>query len=121
MTKRPKPQMATSRPVERKLFHNREGQVDFQRMLEQLIPSVLIGAVVVYANNLVTQSQVADLRADVAIIKSELRGTNSTMSTQNNDIVRLQSSMTAYLGQQTTLNAAMDARLTYLERAERRR
>lgn len=105
----------------RRLFHDQTGNIDFSRMLEQLIPSIAIGAIVIYANNIVTQYQVSDLRTDVASIKQDLRSNSVAMSTQNNEIVRLQAAMTAYLGQQTQLNAAMDARLTYLERADSRR
>jgi uncharacterized protein (DUF2062 family) len=42
----------------RKLFRNANG-FDFQRLVEQALPSVVIGAIVVYANFRVLETQVA--------------------------------------------------------------
>lgn len=99
----------------RKLFHNtRGGGIDLARLVEQLIPAILMGALVIYANLQVTRAQVDDVRQEVR----ELKG---SYYVQNDKLIALNAQVAAYLGQQTQLNAAMDARLTYIERGQRPR
>jgi hypothetical protein len=55
--------VAASEP-KRHLFHvsGRGGGIDLARLAEQLIPSLIIGCVIVFANFKVTESQVGDLK-----------------------------------------------------------
>ncbi len=93
----------------RKMYHTQKGVFDLSRLVEQLIPSIIIGAVIVYANNVVVQSQVGDLRARAE--RQEER-----LSSQNEKLISLNAQVASYLSQQNQLNTTMDARLTYVER-----
>jgi len=93
----------------RRLFHRTAGGIDFARLLEQLIPSIIIGLIVIYANSLVMQNQVSELKLRQDRIEDKV-------TSQNEKLIALNAQVAAYLGQQTQLNAAVDARMTYLER-----
>jgi len=101
----------------RVLFHSRTGGIDFARLFEQLIPTCIIGALVIYANSKVTEYQVMDLRRDLdrAAITAREYATNQQL--QSEKLAAITAQITAFLGQQTQLNSTMDGRMTYLERA----
>lgn len=103
--------------TDRKLFHNRQGNLDISRLVEQLIPLAIVGGVVVYANSLVTQSQVGESKTRIEALERELREVRSEQRTTNATVVGLLAKIDAYLGQQTTLNQAMDQRILFLERS----
>lgn len=117
--------MATdgSEPVEpqRKAFHTWGGSIDFSRIFENLVPTVLVGLAVISANSLVTQKQVEDIKTEVKSLQSQLAAQGDKMTGQNEKLIALQAQVVTYLGQQTQLNASIDARLTYLERAGSRK
>ncbi len=94
----------------RQLFHKKSGGIDLSRLFEQLLPTLIVGAFVVYANYRVMEGQVADIRMRVDKTEEKVSG-------QNEKLIALNAQIAAYLGQQTQLNAAMDARMTYLERS----
>lgn len=104
--------MTEDSEVHRRLFHTMGGRFDIARLIEQLIPTLIAAVLVAWVNLSVTQSQVGDMRIEMR----ELRG---KVGDQNEKLIALNAQVAAYLGQQTQLNAAMDARLTYLERASR--
>jgi len=101
----------------RSLFHTLGGGFDFSRLIEQMIPTVVMGIVIIYANSLVSSSQISGLKEQAnrtdAVLSVLQNGLNST----NVETARLNAQVVAFLGQQVALNAAMDARLTYLERS----
>ncbi len=104
----------------RVLFHTRNGGLDFARLFEQLIPSVIIGGLVIYANSKVTEYQVMDLRRDMDRAALTARDYAINQQTQSKELAAITAQITAFLGQQTQLNTAMDARMTYLERTRPR-
>lgn len=106
---------------QRRAFHTWGGNVDFSRILENLAPTVIVGLIVIYANSKVTQTQVDDIKRDVSSLKDQLTSQNEKLTNQNEKLITLNAQVAAYLGQQTQLNAATDARLTYLERAGARK
>ncbi len=105
----------------RVLFHTRNGGLDFARLFEQLIPSVIIGGLVIYANSKVTEYQVMDLRRDMDRAALTARDYAINQQTQSKELAAITAQITAFLGQQTQLNTAMDARMTYLERSGSKR
>ncbi len=101
----------------RVLFHSRSGGIDFARLFEQLIPTVIIGALVIYANSKVTEYQVTDLRRDLDRAAASARDYANNQQQQSEKLAAITAQITAFLGQQTQLNTSMDARMTYLERS----
>lgn len=100
---------------ERPLFKKSHGGgFDWQRMVEQAVPGLIIGAVVIYANNLVTQNQVSDLRSD-------MKQTIERYNSYNIQFATLNAQVATYLQQQGQFNSQMDARMTYIERGLARR
>lgn len=105
----------TDEPETRALFHKSHGGgVDLARLFEQLLPTIVVGLIVIYANSLVTKSQVEDVRVEVRELKDKY-------SLNNDKLIVLNERIASYLERQNTLNAAMDARMTYLERGVPRR
>lgn len=101
------------------------------RLFESLVPTVIVGLVVVYANFRVMQYQVDDIRKELdraAVVdagrqvqfREESDKRQTQLREQSEKLVGISAQMSSYLAQQTTLNAQMDARLTYVERARTR-
>jgi precorrin-4 methylase len=101
----------------RSLFHTLGGGIDISRLVEQMIPTVVMGIVVIYANSLVSSAQISTLKDQANRTDSVLSVLQAGLNSTNVETARLNAQVVAFLGQQVALNAAMDARLTYLERA----
>ena len=101
----------------RTLFHTVRGAIDFSRLFEQMIPTVLMGLIVIYGNSLVSGSQVANLKEQFDHSEAARASMQTQLQSANIEMAKLNAQVVAFLGQQVTLNAAMDARLTYLERS----
>ncbi len=101
----------------RVLFHSRSGSFDFSRLFEQLIPTVIIGGLVIWANSKVTEYQVLDLRRDMDRAAIIARDYANNQQMQSEKLAAITAQITAFLGQQTQLNSTMDARMTYIERS----
>ncbi len=99
------------------MFHSRSGSFDFSRLFEQLIPTVIIGGLVIWANSKVTEYQVLDLRRDMDRAAIIARDYANNQQMQSEKLAAITAQITAFLGQQTQLNSTMDARMTYIERS----
>lgn len=104
----------------RSLFHTRLGGFDLSRLLEQLIPAVIIGAVVIYATSKVMEYQIGILQRDMDRSTAVVQQTQTQSQQQSEKLAAITAQIAAYLGQQTALNSAIDARVTYLERERTR-
>lgn len=113
--------MATKKAVQRSLFHRVGGGIDFSRLTEQMIPTILMGLVVIYANSKVTEYQIADIRKDMVRAEASDVQKQAWLQAQSEKLAGISAQMAGFLAQQTQLNAAMDARLTYVERAQANR
>ena len=100
----------------RQMFHTSNGGVDFARLVEQLVPSLMIGVLVVYANFKVMQTQVEDLRKELDRAAQSDVARQQQIQAQSEKLAGITAQITAFLGQQVTINTSMDARLTYIER-----
>jgi hypothetical protein len=100
----------------RKLFRNANG-FDFQRLVEQALPSVVIGAIVVYANFRVLEAQVASIREEMARQASEVRVSTAAQSNTSERLTAVSERVASFLGQQVQFNSSVDSRITYLERS----
>lgn len=101
----------------RQLFHTMRGGFDLSRLVEQMIPTVLMGIVVIYANSLVTAVQINTLKEQVTHSDDARVSLQANLQQTNVELAKLNAQVVAFLGQQVTMNAGMDARLTYLERS----
>jgi hypothetical protein len=114
------PEMATRKQEpHRRLFHTFGGGLDLSRLVEQLIPAVVIGGIVIYANTMVTSNQVGDLKAAIARSDATTKEQQQKLDTQSEKLAAISAQLTAFLGQQLQLNTSIDARMTYLERSKR--
>lgn len=111
--------MADEANGERKLFHTASGRFDLWRLVEQLIPTGIAAFVVIYTTTQVTQNQVNDLKASAMQSEVQRQSLQKDIQEAQNRLIELNAKVTAYLGQQTQINSAVDARLTYIERAQR--
>ena len=102
---------------QRTLFHRLGGGFDIARLVEQMIPTIVMGIIVIYANSLVSSAQISTLKEQANRTDGVLATLQSGLNSTNVETARLNAQVVAFLGQQVSLNAAMDARLTYLERA----
>jgi hypothetical protein len=100
----------------RKLFRNASG-FDFQRLLEQSLPSIIIGAIVVYANFRVLETQVASLREEMARQASDVRISTAAQQNTSERLTAVTERVASFLGQQVQFNGSVDSRITYLERS----
>lgn len=91
----------------------RRPKFHLSRVFIQWAQNLAVGAIVIYANFAVMQSQVQDLKTQVYRLDEKV-------SEQNGKLIGLNAQVAAYLAQQTQLNTTMDARLTYLERQQNR-
>lgn len=89
------------------------------RVIESLVPTVIVGGLVIFANFKVMQYQVDDIRKELDRASIVEAAGQTQRREQSEKLVGIAAQMTSYLSQQTTLNAQMDARITYLERARR--
>ncbi len=112
--------MTTKKPVHRNrlLFHTVGGHVDFSRLVEQSIPTLVMGVIVIYANSLVSGAQIINLKEQVEKGEAARIAIFTQLQATNVELAKLNAQVVAFLGQQNSLNAAMDARLTYIERAQ---
>lgn len=94
------------------------GHFQFSRVIEQLIPSVIIGCLVVFANLKVTENQVADIRKELDRVAITEQARQQQLQQQSERLVGITAQLTAFLGQQVNINSAIDARLTYIERSQ---
>jgi len=101
----------------RSLFHTLGGGFDISRLIEQMIPTVLMGIVVIYANSLVSSAQINNLKEQVTHSDEARVSMQTNLQQTNVELAKLNAQVVAFLGQQVTMNAAMDARVTYLERS----
>jgi len=101
----------------RALFHNILGGFDFSRLLEQLIPTAAVGVIVMYGNSLISSYQVSNLKEQFDHSEVARVSMQAQLQSTNVELAKLNAQVVAFLGQQVTMNAAMDARLTYLERS----
>ena len=111
-----KPTKETPMPTKRPLFHIRGGGFDVSRMIEQLIPAVVIGAIVIFANAKVTEYQVSEMRKEIDRTAATTFTQQQQLGMQSEKLATIAAQMTAFLGQQIAVNTAMDARLTFIER-----
>ena len=86
------------------------------RLVEQLVPAIVIGAIVVFANYKVTEAQVGDLRGEVSQAQTETIKQQGQIQSQAEKLAGITAQISAFLGQQVQMNSAMDARVTYIER-----
>lgn len=107
----------------RSLFSRATGGIDYQRLIEQMIPAVIVGTFIAFANAKVTEYQVGELTKKIDTTETETRTTQSQLVTQtilaaqqSERLTSIAAQMSLYLGQQTTINTAIDARLTFMER-----
>ena len=109
---------------DRGLFARTAGGFDFQRLLEQSIPAIIVGAFVIFANLKVSEYQVNQLRADMdrtaaitAKSQADMAAVQMQQAVQSEKLTSISAQMASFLGQQVAVNAAMDARMTFLERS----
>lgn len=109
--------------VKRNLFTRVTGGIDFQRLFEQLIPAIIVGAFVAFANAKVTESEVGELTkkidattADTRVQQAQLAAQAVMSAAQQERLTAIAEKMTSYIGQQTAINANINDRLTYIER-----
>jgi len=109
---------------ERGLFARTAGGFDFQRLLEQSIPAIVVGAFVIFANLKVSEYQVNQLRADMdrtaavtAKSQADMSALQVQQAAQSERLTSISQQIASFLGQQVAVNAAMDARMTFLERS----
>lgn len=105
--------------MERKLFHDMAGRIDMSRLLEHAIPVAFMGAITIWGNSIISGVQIANLKEQVDRTESARVTLQSSVQNTNIEMAKLNAQVVAFLGQQVTMNAAMDARVTYLERNER--
>ena len=90
--------------------------MDIPRLVEQLIPAIIMGGIVIFANFKVTASQVDDLRQvmrDDQIVNARQQ---EQLQAQGEKLASITAQITTFLGQQVQINQAIDARMTYIER-----
>lgn len=95
------------------------GGVDFSRLMEQLIPTVAVGAFVLYGNAQIVSNQVAELRKDMDRTVQYQQSLQIQNNSQSLELTRIAAQLTAFVEQQNKLNSTMDSRMTYLERKDR--
>ena len=95
------------------------GGIDFARLIELAIPLVITAAVVMWTNAQVTSNQVSELKQSNVYSENQRQALQRDMQEAQNRLIELNAKVTAYLGQQTQINSNLDARLTYIERAQR--
>jgi hypothetical protein len=105
----------------RHLFHNSEGNFDVSRLLEHAIPLVLMGAVTIYSNSIISGLQIANLKEQMDRSESARVTLQSQLQTTSVELAKLNAQVVAFLAQQVTLNMQMDARITFVERTELQR
>ena len=89
------------------------------RLFEHAIPVVFMGAVTIWGNSIISGVQIANLKEQVDRSESARITMQNSVQNTNVEMAKLNAQVVAFLGQQVTMNAAMDARVTYLERTER--
>lgn len=100
----------------RHLYHTTGGDLDLSRLIEQLIPAVVIGAFVVFANFKVTSGQVDDLRNDMHDAQVAATHQQEQIQAQAEKLAGISAQIATLLSQQVAMNTSTDARLTFLER-----
>jgi len=110
--------------VERQWFGRSTGGFDYQRLIEQSVPAIVVGAFVIFANIKVSEYQVNQLRSDMdrtaavtAKSQADMAALQVQQAAQSERLTSISQQIASFLGQQVTVNAAMDARLTFLERS----
>jgi hypothetical protein len=107
---------------DRKLFQksaSRGGGFDLWRLVEQLIPTAIAALIVIWTTTQVTQNQVNELKQTAITSDIQRQSLQKDIQEAQNRLIELNAKVTAYLGQQTQINSAVDARLTYIERDRR--
>lgn len=99
----------------RPLFHKRMGGFDLQRLFEQLLPNILIGAIVVFANLKVIEYQVSEMRREIDTTTKTTANQQMQLAAVSEKLATVAAQMTAFLGQQVLANATTDARMTFME------
>lgn len=118
-------------PVEthRRAFRSWSGGFDFARVIENITPTAIVGAVVIFANvwvsQIMSQRQIDEVRSSIQMtnhqvsrLEEKVSSQSDKLTVQNEKLIALNAQVAAYLGQQTQLNAAIDARMTYIERGQ---
>lgn len=110
--------------MERQWFGRTAGGFDFQRLLEQSIPAIVVGAFVIFANVKVSAYQMEEMQKKMDITAAATAKSQADMATvqmqqavQSEKLTAISAQMASFLGQQVSVNAAMDARLTFIERS----
>lgn len=112
---RPK-KVTESEDPHRNLFHNKEGGLELSRLVEQLIPSIVIGVIVTFANFKVIESQVGDLRKELERASLADVERQRQLQNQSEKLAGLNAQISGFLSQQVAVNAGLDARMIYMER-----
>lgn len=108
----------------RGMFRNVDGRIQVGRIMENIIPGLVIGCFVVFATFKVMESDVNALKSGqlsqaktLDDIGKELKSTVAQAAADRSEIVKLQAQMTAYVGQQVSMNQSMDTRMARIEGA----
>jgi hypothetical protein len=97
----------------------REGGFHWSRLVEQLVPLAIVGGLTVYANGVVTTTKVDDLKSQITILTASTQAQQQQLQQQSRELAGITAQLQGFIGVQTTINATMDARATYLERIKR--
>ena len=95
-----------------------DGHFDLSRLLEHAIPVIIMGAVTIYGNSVISGVQISNLKEQIDRSESARVNLQNSLQNTNVEMAKLNAQVVAFLGQQVTMNATMDARVTYLERHE---